>query len=267
MFREIGDLRVHYDVRGDGDALMLVHGGGADSQTWEEMVPHLAGEYNVYTFDLRGFGRTVRPPDPKVSLDLWAEDVYRFMASFGLKKASFAGWSLGGAVILNLAARQPNAVSKLILIGTPSPLRPLDRSGFDRRQKMAESGASIEEIVEETFEFTKNAFSPHTLKNNPNAVEKIRQALLRNEPSDYSEMVKVIGTIPELAPKLGSIKHPTLIIVGDADARTPVEMANDLHKAIEQSYVKTIPRCGHFYGYEQPELTSRAIIDFLKTPQ
>lgn len=265
MFSDIGAIKLHYDVNGEGNPLILVHGSGADAKSWEEMIPHLAKHFKVYAIDLRGAGKTFRSIHPPLSFDLWAEDLHRFMDNLGLSSASLAGWSLGGVVILNFAMYYPKMVSHLILIGTPSPLRQLtDRSGFDERVRLAESGASIEEIVDKTFEFSKNAFSPYTLQNKPQAVEKMRQTLLRNDPKSYVEIVKTMKDLPKLAPKLGSIKCPTLILVGDADARTPVEMSEDLNKAIVNSYMKIIPECGHFYVYEQPELTSQIMINFLR---
>ena len=63
---------------------------------------------------------------------------------------------------------------------------------------------------------------------------------------------------------VGRNRWRNLILVGDADARTPVAMSEDLNAAIPNSYMKIIPNCGHFYGYEQPELICRVMINFLK---
>jgi 3-oxoadipate enol-lactonase len=76
-------------------------------------------------------------------------------------------------------------------------------------------------------------------------------------------MVEANRSKPDISGRLAEIAAPTLIIVGDADARTPVEMAGDLNAAITDSYLKILPRCGHFYPYEQPELTSRILVAFV----
>lgn len=70
MFKRIADLNVHYEVQGEGAPLVLLHGGGSRAQTFEEMVPILAKAWRVYTFDMRGFGDTERPPEPKLSYDV-----------------------------------------------------------------------------------------------------------------------------------------------------------------------------------------------------
>jgi len=79
----------------------------------------------------------------------------------------------------------------VILIGANSPrLAASDRSGFEARRKLIESGATAEEIVAKTFEFTKGAFSPHSREHNPGAVEKLRQEHLKNDPQSYLEMLQ-----------------------------------------------------------------------------
>ena len=260
---DISDLKVRYHVSGEGYPLILMHGGGTRSDTGEEMIPILAKEFKVYTYDQRGTGGTIKPPTPPLSYDLWSDDLLKFMDAFDLKKVVLAGWSRGGAISLNFMVHYPERVSHLILIGAGSPRRPSsDRSGFMERIRLAEAGLSADEIVEQTFEFSKNAFSPYTIEHNPAALEKLKKDLKAQDPKTYAEGLS-IGR-QEIGDKLGNIQCPTLILVGDADARTPVEMSEDLNKAIPNSFMKIIPNCGHFYGYEQPEFTSRSMINFLK---
>jgi len=265
MFRQIGDMNVHYEVEGDGSPFVLLHGGGSRAQAFEEMVPVLAREFKVYIYDQRGFGETERPPEPKLSHQLWREDLIRFLDAFDLDRVALGGWSLGAGVVLDSTIKHPERISQMVTIGASSPrLERSDRSGFDRRRKLIESGAGPEEIVAETFEFTKKAFSPYSLEHNPAAVEALRQEHLRNNPQAYLEMLDANEDRPKIGERLGEIACPSLLIVGEHDGRTPVPQSEDLNKAIPGSLMKIIPNCGHFYGYEQPEATSYAIVSFLK---
>jgi len=264
MFKTIGDLNVHYDVQGTGYPMVLLHGGGSRAQTFEEMVPILAKSFQVYTFDMRGFGDTQRPAEPRLSHELWRDDLRRFLDAFGLAKVVLGGWSLGGGVALNFIIDHPDRVSHLVLIGAMSPRMPSsDRSGFQRRRELIERGATAEEIVKETFEFTKKAFSPYSLEHKPQAVEALRQEHLRNNPAHYLEMLRANENRPKIGDRLGEIRCPTLIVVGEHDVRTPVALSEDLNKVIPNSLMKIIPNCGHFYSYEQPELVSHTMLGYL----
>ncbi len=265
MFKQVGDLNVHYDVQGEGYPLVLLHGGGSRSQCYEEMTPILSKHFRVYTYDHRGFGETERPPEPNLSHDLWREDLGAILDAFGLDKVALGGWSLGGGIALDFTLKYPGRVTQLVCMGASSPrLERTDRSGFDRRRALIERGATPEEIVAETFEFTKKAFSPHSVEHNPHAVEMIRQEHLRNNPKSYLEMIIANENRPKIGGRLGEISCPTLFIAGEHDGRTPVNQSEDLNKAVPGSLMKIISNCGHFYGYEQPEATCEAIIAFLQ---
>ena len=266
MFKEIGDLNVSYEVHGEGYPLLLLHGGGARAQSFEDIVPILAKQFTVYTYDLRGFGKTVRPLQPALSSEGWREDALKFIDSFELEKVALGGWSLGAATALNFALAYPQRLSHLILIGAGGgPGVPAeDRSGFEERLRLLENGANAEEIVAKTFEFTKKSFSRYTLEHNPRAVEMVRHEHLSNDPQSYLEMLKANQNRQDINARLGEITCPTLIIVGDEDSRTPVANSEAFNKTIPNSFMKIIPNCGHHYGYEQPEVTCRAMISFLK---
>lgn len=264
-FRQIGDLNVSYEVAGEGNPLLLLHGGGSRASCYEDMVPILSKQFKTYSYDQRGFGDTVKPENPPMGHELWREDVRSFMDSFNLDKTALVGWSMGAGIALNFVLTYPERVSHLILIGAGSPRLPAsDRSGFESRRKLIESGATAEEIVEKTFDFTKAAFSQYSQDHNAYAVEKIREEHLRNDPKAYLQLLEANADRPKLGPRLGEISCPTLLIVGDSDGRTPLPNTIDLNMAIPGSFMKVVQDCGHFYGYEQPEATCSAMIDFLK---
>ena len=263
MFAEVGGCNFYYEITGEGPSLVLVHGTGADCQSFEDVVPILSQQFKVYTYDMRGHGKTVRLSDDPLSDDIWADDLAALMTHLNLPSAAISGWSLGGLIAMNFGLRHPQMTSSLLLMGSRSPLPSSsmgDRSGFAVRLKMAAEGASIEEIVDATFEFSLGAYSPHTVQNNPAAVEKLRRSLLRNDPKSYGELIE--ATRADIAGRLGEITCPTLIVVGEDDARAPVGQAEGLSAAIPNSYMKIMQKCGHFYGYEQPEETCRIMTRF-----
>jgi pimeloyl-ACP methyl ester carboxylesterase len=265
MRRRIADLEVNFDMQGNGQAVILLHGAGADLLTWDEIVPLLATEFTVWRMDQRGFGKTLRQPTPQLSLDSWTTDLLAFMDALRIDRAAIVGWSMGGAVALNFATLHPERVTHVIPIGSPGPEQVVqDTSGFAARQKLADAGASVEEIVDATFEFTRAAFSKWSRANNTRAVDKMRQTLLRNDTRNYSEMVDALKGLSAFGPRLGSLTAPTLIICGTEDARTPPEFSMALHSAIPSSRLELVPDCGHFYGYEKPSEIAQLVSAFVK---
>src|SRR5262249_34083969 len=150
--------------------LVLVHGGQCRLESWRDMIPFLTETFRVHAYDLRAHGQTLTPPEPPQSQELWADDLYRFIKSLGLRRVAVAGWSMGAAISLTFAIRHPEMLSHLILLGASSPLiRPTDRSGFEARRRLLQSGASAEEIVAKTFAFTCKAFGPYSMNENRQA--------------------------------------------------------------------------------------------------
>ena len=267
MHRTIGDLDVHYEIAGSGPPLVLLHGGGADLIGWENMTPLLSAEATVYSCDLRGFGQTQRPEQgPRLSLDQWTLDLAAFLDAFEIDQPALVGWSLGGSLALNLACEHPARCRAVVAIGSPGPDKVVqDKSGFERRQKLAEGGATVEEIVDATFDFTMAAMSQWTRDHNPTAIGKVREMLLRNDPGDYAEMVDALDGLSGYGPKLARLRARVLVICGDEDSRTPPALSEAIHNKIQGSKLAMIPDCGHSYAHEKPEETCRLVLDFLRS--
>ena len=265
MFKEIGGINVRYEVEGEGDDLILMHGGQMRLECWENMLPELTKKYKVWRYDARGHGHTKRPSGGELSHKIWSEDLYQFMQTLGIKKAAAAGWSMGAAILLSFVVDHPDMLSRLMLIGAGSPLMPsTDRSGFEARSRLKQAGASGEEIMDQTFEFTKKAFSPYSVENKPEGVAKVRELLAAHYDQPYEELSVPTNARRDIGDRLGEISCPTLILVGEHDSRTPVAASESLSANIPNSYMKIISNCGHTYAFEQPVITTQSMLDFLK---
>jgi len=115
-------VRLHYRSWGspESEPVILLHGGGSDSSTWDGVGAVLGEVWRVYAPDLRGHGKSEWPGE--YSLELMRDDVLALMDELGLARASFIGHSMGGAVAYLLALDHPERVSRLVLEEVPPPV-------------------------------------------------------------------------------------------------------------------------------------------------
>ena len=114
---EANGLRVYYEVYGEGEPLLLIHGGTATSQSWASHLPTFAKHFRVFTPDSRGHGRTDNPTG-ELSYHLMADDVAALVGALGLQSPLVLGYSDGGQIALELGMCYPRLARALVLGGT-----------------------------------------------------------------------------------------------------------------------------------------------------
>jgi 4,5:9,10-diseco-3-hydroxy-5,9,17-trioxoandrosta-1(10),2-diene-4-oate hydrolase len=115
---KVGGLDIHYLTGGQGDPLIVIHGGGGDgARAWMKNIEALAKHYTVYVPDLPGFGRS-QPLEGDYYIPELVEFVEEFSHSLGLKSFYLMGHSLGGGIALNYALKFPYKVTKLVLVSS-----------------------------------------------------------------------------------------------------------------------------------------------------
>ena len=112
----IGGLRVHYEMQGQGETVVLLHGWASSLQPYRRLMDQLSSKYRVIALDFPGMGRSEEPKEPW-DVDGFADFVLAFLEQFEVKKLSLVGQSYGGRVIIKLANRKlPFAIDKIVLI-------------------------------------------------------------------------------------------------------------------------------------------------------
>src|SRR5215208_4129969 len=113
---DAGGVWTYYEATGDGDPLVLLHGGMCTIETFDGLTPALAERYRVHAPERRGHGRTPDVEGP-ITYAIMAEDTIAFIEAVGIAPAHLVGWSDGAFVALLVALRRPALVRKLALIG------------------------------------------------------------------------------------------------------------------------------------------------------
>jgi pimeloyl-ACP methyl ester carboxylesterase len=110
-FAEINGTRLHYEIKGKGHTIVLIHGGLADSRLWDDQFTKFSKNFRVIRYDLRGFGKSDFP----VGAFSHVEDLYALLKFLKVEKVSLVGLSLGGIIAADFTLEHPETVEALVL--------------------------------------------------------------------------------------------------------------------------------------------------------
>ena len=234
----LNGIQVYYEIHGDGEPLIFLHGGLGNSDYWEKQVPVFSEKYQVILMDSRGHGRSTFDETP-IGYSLMASDVIALMDYLSIEKASLVGWSDGGIIGLDLAINHPNRMKKIIAYGAnfhPDGVRP-----------------DIED--NETF----NAYVEKAIAD---------YKALSPAPERVDEFFENIGnmwaTEPNFSPEqLDSITVPILVLDGEDEEAILTEHTVEMAGMIPGSELILMPGTGHFAMWEQPEEFNQIVLDYL----
>jgi pimeloyl-ACP methyl ester carboxylesterase len=244
----VNGRRLHYAENGAGErTLVLIHGSGGDHTTWRPQLEGLASAARIVALDLPGHGASSGEGcDTAVA---YAAVVRGFLAALERGAVVLGGHSLGGAVAQVLALDAPQLLCGLVLVGSGARLKVLPQL-FELLAK------DYAEAVAFMTEHAWSPSSPASLK------ERGRETVLATRPSVTGADFTACNGFDVMG-RLGEIRLPTLVVVGEDDRLTPPKYAEFLARGIAGAQLARIPRAGHFVSLEQPANVNRAIRDFL----
>jgi pimeloyl-ACP methyl ester carboxylesterase len=235
--------KINYNVTGEGDPIVLIHGFGLDSRIWEKQVEQLSKTNKVITYDLRGFGKS-SIPNGKYS---HTEDLHELLKELGIQKAKIVGHSFGGEIAVEYALEYPNEVNNLVLI-SPS-LRGVkgDTSEWEALEELGKTG-NIEALRKRILEnpLFKN------LKEGSRVKELINEIV--KDYSGFHFMNRDPREIIEGNQEIKNISCPVEVVIGEKDEEIQKEVAKKFKNEIGVE-TKVIPNCGHIGILEEQELT------------
>jgi pimeloyl-ACP methyl ester carboxylesterase len=256
-YASINGLELYYEIHGEGEPIILIHGGLGGIVEFSQLLPALAESRQVIAVELQGHGHTADNDRP-LSFEAMADDIAALIEHLGLEKADILGFSLGGGVALRTAIDHPEAVNKLILVSTaysrvgirPEFLAGMSGMNADAAQAMLETPM---------YQFY-SGVAPRP-EDWPTLVGKVGELLAQDY--DWSEDV-------------AAITAPTLIVVGDSDFIPPshgVELFGLLGGDVAGDFVgmpasqlAVLPGASHFTILSRTDLLLPAITPFLDTP-
>lgn len=261
--REAHGVLIHYTEQGTGNPVVLVHGFPLDSTMWAAQVTAVAGAgYRVITPDLRGFGESDfesargRP----YTLEALADELHVLLEGIGALPCALAGLSMGGYVALAHLKKYPVDLRGLILIDTKAEADTAD--GKQGRQKM------IDLVRREGARAVADQMMPKMLSSEsaarPQLAGSLRAMMEACPPRTIEAALAAMRDRPDRSGELAAVHVPTLVLVGDADAITPPNVAEGMAQKIPGAQLVTVRGAGHMSPMEQPEQVNRAITAFLE---
>ena len=237
--KTINDICINYELEGEGKTIVFVHGLSDSLVYWKVLSENLKKDYQTLIYDLRGHGEST-DDDRNTTIDLYQEDLYQLLNALNIEDAVFIGLSLGGNVILDLAVNHPEMVKGLIVM-----------SSFpEHDEKLKKIFNDFDNAIDQGFIEFFDTILPYTLTDD--LLEEHKE-LLENVKHEAAKTANIEGIKKginagygfNLTDKLNEINVPTLVIAGEEDNLTNLEIQEKIHDNIENSEMIVLEKTKH----------------------
>jgi pimeloyl-ACP methyl ester carboxylesterase len=261
---------VHYDVAGSGEPLILIPGTGFAGDVWDlYQTQALAKNLKVITFDQRGCGRSSAPQGVYTIEDM-ACDVASLLTALGIESAHVLGHSMGGRIAIALALSHPRKVRSLFLAaaGSGTAARPGEECvpGLPYRMVDELVRMGFEKFVRAEFFDTTTYFTKDFLAARPDIVKRFYEVAW-NSHAKWEPFLRLIMARHtwDATHRLGDIKAPTLVVVGDNDdvGSNHVKQAVALSQKIRGAETFVFKGQSHGFFWQAPDETNSLILDWV----
>ena len=270
----VNGVNLCYEIHGDGEIVLLVHGLGTKKEAWIGQTEPLAKYFKIIRFDNRGAGKSDRPDTP-YTMEVFADDINGLMDFLDIEKCHIIGWSLGGMIVQNFILKYPQRVNKMVLIntnyGTP------DESGAETYKNMRLQGlkANKEDPMKAFWQSIRSNYHIKFRKQmeaDPSkkwhglwSVDDLIQMSTIDPPTEKDIIVQA-GALAthHTFDRLHEIKNETLLITSSHDRITPQSVMVEMHEKIPNSTLKIIDKAGHGSPRSRSPEINQLITEFLK---
>ncbi len=250
-------IRCAYSIDGKGPALALVHGVGARGQMWARVVEILKPHFTCITYDLRGHGDSPKSEQP-ITLDALVADLEALREDAGIEKLGVFGHSLGGMVAPAYARAFPNRTTSVGLLSTAA-FRTQDDSTRVRAIAANIRAQGVDKLVDG---FVSRWFTEDFLRDHPEIVEGRKKQVLATDPTVFADVFQLYAET-EMAPWLGEIRTPALVLTGEHDVNCSPRLNQQMAAALPNAKLVIMKDLKHGLVVEAPEKIAREVQSFL----
>ena len=260
---KVNDITMNYEQQGSGEPLILIPYLAADNACYAFQVADYAKHFTCISVDPRGAGETDKP-EGVYSTELFAEDISGLMQALGIERAHIAGLSLGAAIGMWLAVKQPQKVKSLSI-----------HSGWARTDAFIEAiieswrimlkatGSVTEMIIAGIFPW---CFTPELYASKPDYIQSLAGFVRSRPPQPADAFLRQADAVlaHDVESQLGQIKAPTQITFGRHDLVTSTRFAAALTENVPDSEFIIFEDCSHAPIYENVADFNQKTLDFLQ---
>jgi 3-oxoadipate enol-lactonase len=257
----IDERIISFDVKGEGEPILLVHAFPLDRRVWQSQVAALAISHRVIAPDLQGFGES-GPPSAAMTIEDYADVLAALLEALEVREpVTLCGLSMGGYIAFAFFRRHRSRLRRLVLCDTKAAADPL--------QKKAERESLAVEVLEQGTDklsqnMPSNLLGKTTQRERPAIIETVRSMIADATSEGVAAASRAMASRPDSTELLAAIDVPTLIVCGEEDAiSSPKEMREMADRIPGAAYVK-IAGAGHLSPLESPDEFNEALLRFLK---
>ena len=253
----VNNTGIYYEVTGQGEPLLFIHGLASSSRSWKKQIPFFAQYYQVITFDIRGHGRSDRPLRAPYSIKLFAADAVELMKTLGIDSTHVVGFSMGGMVAFQLAVDAPEMVRSLVAVNCcPEGSIRTFNDGIE----------CFRHMFFLPFNGMRNKRQNGLKQTEPESDQKgppqsVIQRMAVNNKLAYAN---AFGALVKwsVADRLDTISCPTLMIASDADF-VPVSVKAGYASKMPDAQLVVISNARHSAPKEQADEFNVMLLEFL----
>jgi 2-hydroxymuconate-semialdehyde hydrolase len=262
---DVGGIGTNFIEAGSGYPLILIHGSGPGVTAfanWRGVIPDFAQHFHCYAPDTLGFGYTDFPADIQgFDMPRWLDHLCGFMDALGIERAHFIGNSYGGALTLALAARNPERVGRMVLMGAAGLPFPISE-GLKKVWGYQPSMEAMRDLM------TTFAFDPALVKEEIVA-SRYHASIRPSAQEAYSSLFpeprqRWLDALATSEAALRALPHQTLIVHGREDVIVPLAQSVKFNQLIRHSELHVFGECGHWTQIEKRERFVELVVPFLQ---
>ena len=247
-----------HSITGAGASVVLVHGIGASRHAWDGLIPHLAPSFRCISYDLRGHGRSPKPPGP-YDLDHLVADLERLRQRLDIPRMHVVGHSLGGMIGPAYARAHPERVLSLGLLSTAA-----GRTADDRAKVQAVIDAMVRDGIPQVLDrLVDRWFTDAFIARRPEVVERRLKQVVETDPEVFLNVFRIYAET-EMAPWLHEVSAPTLVLTGALDGGCNPRLNRLIAERLPNSEMVILDGLKHAILLEAADQVAGHVLPFLQ---